>query len=250
MLAYVVYKDLYSPDEVLEKMYDYLKNKAFDFALDLTDDLDIYNKKENDGKKFTVYNRTGEYFLNFRSANGINIFGITDEIVMDKVGEVRNPVFQGIGLVGSEGWTTNTRWYNQYNVPRENKGDWYSKSKGKFSQVCGAYMPVPNPVKPDMIERRHVPVYVKHPFPPTPPIEPKPPEKPKIPPFRVRYWDDDADNDGQFNGKTMIDASSGNADFIVVNSMFHRYSPDFVTVIGVQDFDLNYKAYKDIDGFS
>ena len=77
MLAYVVYKDLYSPDEVLEKMYDYLKNKAFDFALDLTDDLDIYNKKENDGKKFTVYNRTGEYFLNFRSANGINIFGPT-----------------------------------------------------------------------------------------------------------------------------------------------------------------------------
>lgn len=261
MLAYVVYKDLYSPDEVLEKMYDYLKNKAFDFALDLTDDLDIYNKKENDGKKFTVYNRTGEYFLNFRSANGINIFGITDEIAMDgdkinpitgekeKVGEVRNPVFQGIGLVGSEGWTTNTRWYNQYNVPRENRGDWYRKSKGKFSQVCGAYMPVPNPVKPDMIERRHVPVYVKHPFPPTPPIEPKPPEKPKIPPFKVRYWDDDADNDGQFNGKTMIDASSGKADFIVVNSMFHRYSPDFVTVIGVQDFDLSYKAYKDIDGF-
>ena len=122
MLAYVVYKDLYSPDEVLEKMYDYLKNKAFDFALDLTDDLDIYNKKENDGKKFTVYNRTGEYFLNFRSANGINIFGITDETAMDgdtinpltgkkeKVGEVRDPGFEGIGLVGSEGWTTNTRW--------------------------------------------------------------------------------------------------------------------------------------------
>lgn len=258
-MAYVCYKNLYSPNDVIEKMYEYLKNKAFDFAQGLTDDLDIYDRKENDGKKFTVYNRTGEYFINFRSENGINIFGITDELVMDgkwknpatdkieKVNQDRNPVYQGVGIVGSEGWTHDNRWYNQYNVPREHSGTWYGKSKGKFSQVCGAYMPVPNPVKPEMIERKHVPVYVKHPFKPEPPIPPKEPDPPKIPPFKVRYWDDANDDDGEFSGAKYIEGKSGNADFIVVDSLFHRYSPDFVTVIGCTKYD-QFNVYKKVDG--
>ena len=42
-MSFVVYKDLKTPNEVLEKMTVYIKSKGYSVVEDLKDDYDIYD---------------------------------------------------------------------------------------------------------------------------------------------------------------------------------------------------------------
>ena len=145
-MAYVVYDNLTSPNEVLEKMSEYIISRGYQVVEPLKDDTDIYKRDEVDGKKFVFMDRTQSYFIHLRSANGYNIFGVADDAIMDTkgaddavTGNIGDPLykehynFYGIGATVSEGYSKKQRWYNQYLVPL----------KFKTKEVMFTWMPVP-----------------------------------------------------------------------------------------------------------
>lgn len=131
-MAYVAYSDLGTPNEVLEKMVEYIKQAGYTVIQDITDDLNIYDASYSDGKRFVFKDRTDEYFIILRTANGTQIFGTNDDPVMDVTPPDTNINYTGIGMTISEGYSPTQRWYNQYKVPKQHRG----------TDVYGVYMPI------------------------------------------------------------------------------------------------------------
>lgn len=139
-MAHVSYSGLQNPDEVIEKMYEFLVAKGFTVAQPLRDDVNIFDKSTVDGKQFVILDTSGDYFVSFRSSNGTQIFGITDDAAMDlatKVSANNNSLdtqqYRGIGMTISEGYSSLARWYNQFRVPVNHNG--------LYAQ--GIWMPMP-----------------------------------------------------------------------------------------------------------
>ena len=51
-MPYVKYENLHNPNEVLEKMAEYIKTRGYTVINDIADDLNIYDMSTSDGKKF------------------------------------------------------------------------------------------------------------------------------------------------------------------------------------------------------
>lgn len=135
-MAFVQYTGLNTPNAILGKMVEYITSLGYTIAQPLVDDLNIYQMDSTDGKKFVFMDKTNEYFICLRSANGTQIFGTNDDAAMDIATPDTNPNYTGIGMVVSEGYSRTQRWYNQYNVPIKKVAD----TGG--NQVLGVYMPI------------------------------------------------------------------------------------------------------------
>lgn len=131
-MAYVAYSGLTTPNEVLEKIKEYIQTRGYSIIQDITDDLNIYDMASTDGKRFVFLDRTGEYFIVLRSANGTMIFGTNDDPAMDLTSPDTNADYTGIGMVVSEGYSKTQRWYNQYRAPK----------KYKDKDIYGVFMPM------------------------------------------------------------------------------------------------------------
>lgn len=132
-MAYKEYEHLSSPNEVLSAIADYVKSKGYEVVQDVIDDLNIYDRTATDGKKFIFKDKTKNYFICLRSANGTQIFGDTDETKQDDATKSTSTAYYGIGMTVSEGYSSVKRWYAQYNAP----------VKLKTTNVLGVWMPVP-----------------------------------------------------------------------------------------------------------
>ena len=125
ILAFVKYSNLHNPNEVLEKIVEYVKSRGYTVIEDIKDDLNVYDMSSTDGKKFVFMDRTDTYYVLLRSANGTQIFG-SDDATMDatasSTGADCDPAYYGIGMTVSEGYSKTQRWYNQYLTPNTFKG--------------------------------------------------------------------------------------------------------------------------------
>lgn len=131
-MAFVKYENLHTPDEVIEKMHEYIGTTGNEIKDALREDTNIYQRDGVDGKRFTFQDKNKEYFINLRSANGTQIFGTNDDAEMDLKTKEKHKGYHGVGMVVSEGFSKTQRWYNQFNVPK----------KFKDKKVLGAWMPV------------------------------------------------------------------------------------------------------------
>ena len=131
-MSYQVYSNLTTPNDVLSVMSVYLASRGYTIVADCVDDLNIYDQASSDGKKLVVRSRNSQYFYLFRSANGKNIFGTTDENAMAGSNSQDSPTISGIGVTISDGYSPVARWYNQGGVPLNYRG----------IQVLGGFMPV------------------------------------------------------------------------------------------------------------
>ena len=165
-MSYVAYEGLSTPNEVLEKMSDYITRKGYTIVQDLTDDSNIYDRSSNDGKKIVFQDRTNEYFVSLRSANGTNIFGTNDDAQMDSLSADKDIHYYGIGMTVSEGYSKAQRWYNQYNAPLQYRG----------KDVQGVFMPVTQGTATTVQTR---PTKVDYPTPVDKPVKEDYPEAPK-----------------------------------------------------------------------
>lgn len=124
-MAFVRYNNLNNPNEVLEKMFEYVKSRGYTIIDGIKDDLNIYDRATTDGKKFVFMDRTDTYYISLRSANGMQIFG-SDDATMDAIaitsGAECDPAYYGIGMTVSEGYSKTQRWYNQYLAPNTFRG--------------------------------------------------------------------------------------------------------------------------------
>ena len=136
-MPYVKYENLHNPNEVLEKMAEYIKTRGYTVINDIADDLNIYDMSTSDGKKFVFMDRTNTYYIYLRSANGTNIFG-SDDATMDTIaqnsGADCDTAYYGIGMTAGEGYSKTQRWYNQYLTPNT-KGGTY---------INGVWIPINN----------------------------------------------------------------------------------------------------------
>lgn len=139
-MSYTEYNKLKNPNEVLSAMVDFFKKHDYNVIQDITDDLNIYDRATTDGKKFIVNDKTRDYVLCFRTANGTNIFGSSNDGVMDNKSMEKDAGYYGIGLTISEGYSSVQRWYNQYNVPTKFGVAVNDKD------VLGMWLPVPTEV--------------------------------------------------------------------------------------------------------
>ena len=135
-MSYVTYSGLKSPNDVLEKMYEYISSKGYTIVEAIKDDLDIYSSSTsiNDGKKFVFKDKTNSYFICLRSANGYDIFGSTNDTYMETLSsnDYKSDNYSGIGMIVSEGYSRTQRWYNQFKVPVVKSG----------TDVLGCYIPI------------------------------------------------------------------------------------------------------------
>ena len=124
-MAFVKYGNLHNPNEVLEKMAEYVKSRGYTVIEDVKDDLNVYTMSNTDGKKFVFMDRTDTYYVLLRSANGTQIFG-SDDATMDTIaadsGADCDAAYFGIGMTVSEGYSKTQRWYNQYLAPNTYRG--------------------------------------------------------------------------------------------------------------------------------
>lgn len=131
-MSYIAYSGLRTPNEVITKMNEYVQTRGYNIVQPIVDDLNIYDMSTSDGKKFTFASRTGDYFINLRSANGMQIFGTTDDAAMDIATPDEDENYTGVGMIVSEGYSASVRWYNQYKIPHNYKS----------VEVCGVFMPM------------------------------------------------------------------------------------------------------------
>lgn len=116
-MAYVSYSGLATPNQVIERMADYIASIGLTMPQPLVDDLNVYDQSTTDGKKFAFRDATNEFFIMLRSANGTQIFGTTTETDMDVKTPDTNVDYTGVGMIVGEGYSSTVRWYNQYRIP-------------------------------------------------------------------------------------------------------------------------------------
>ena len=154
-MAYVAYKGLKTPDEVISKIAEFIKTTDLTIVQDLVDDYDIYTASAVDGKKFAFKishsesnNKTVENVVVLRSANGTNIFGMTDDsqqndvVIRDTNGGIGTIVdsqqlkkdihYEGIGMTVGDAYSATVTWHNQQNTPHVVKS----------TTVLGVFMPI------------------------------------------------------------------------------------------------------------
>ena len=184
-MSFVVYKNLKTPNEVLEKMSLYVKSKNYTVVEDLQDDVDIYDGVETDGKRFIFKSKGDSYHIRLRSCNGYQIFGSYDLTVQDTLNHSNfyDKRLRGVGMTVSDDYTEGDRWYYAYNAP---------VAKNTLD-VLGAYMPVPEmngelpEQQPPVAPTEPTPVASPGDVPtePTPPTRPTPPSvNPPTPPTK------------------------------------------------------------------
>ena len=261
------YKHITTPNQLISDMYEFVKECGYDVFEELTQDRNIYDEKTYDGLKFGIYNRNGTHFVQFRSANGINIFDKLDgEKLNNSSYKIDYKRYSGVGLTASESFDKYNKWFIQGNSPMT-----YSSSlaSGDISQsyACGCFMPLPS-VKEPSIEGEEIegleeyygmplkPPGVKYPEAPTPPKAP-PPE------FVIRHYEDKNDYDDEFTSglvgedgnkiKRMVVGDKINpitnkpyGNFIIFDKLFHKYSDDFV-VVGYMKYGQTTYIPKDAD---
>ena len=261
------YKHITTPNQLISDMYEFVKECGYDVFEELTQDRNIYDEKTYDGLKFGIYNRNGTHFVQFRSANGINIFDILDgEKLNNSSYKIDYKRYSGVGLIASESFDKYNKWFIQGNSPMT-----YSSSlaSGDISQsyACGCFMPLPSVKEPSiegeepegLEECYDMPVKpsdIEYPEAPTPPNAP-PPE------FVIRHYEDKNDYDDEFTSslvgedgnkiKRMVVGDKINpitkkpyGNFIIFDKLFHKYSDDFV-VVGYMKYGQTTYIPKDAD---
>lgn len=140
-MAYVAYKGLKTPDEVISKIAEFIKTTDLTIVQDLVDDYDIYTASAVDGKKFAFKlshsesnNKTVENVVVLRSANGTNIFGMTDDSQQQlNQSQFKKDVhYEGIGMTVGDAYSATVTWHNQQNTPHVVKS----------ATVLGVFMPI------------------------------------------------------------------------------------------------------------
>ena len=140
-MAYVAYKGLKTPDEVISKIAEFIKTTDLTIVQDLVDDYDIYTASAVDGKKFAFKlshsesnNKTVENVVVLRSANGTNIFGMTDDSQQQlNQSQFKKDIhYEGIGMTVGDAYSTTVTWHNQQNTPHVVKS----------ATVLGVFMPI------------------------------------------------------------------------------------------------------------
>lgn len=140
-MAYVAYKGLKTPDEVISKVAEFIKTTDLTIVQDLVDDYDIYTASAVDGKKFAFKishsesnNKTVENVVILRSANGTNIFGMTDDSQQQlNQSQFKKDIhYEGIGMTVGDAYSTTVTWHNQQNTPHVVKSE----------TVLGVFMPI------------------------------------------------------------------------------------------------------------
>lgn len=140
-MAYVAYKGLKTPDEVISKIAEFIKTTDLTIVQDLVDDYDIYTASAVDGKKFAFKishsesnNKTVENVVVLRSANGTNIFGMTDDSQQQlKQSQFKKDThYEGIGMTVGDAYSATVTWHNQQNTPHVVKSE----------TVLGVFMPI------------------------------------------------------------------------------------------------------------
>ena len=64
-MAYVKYENLKTPNEVLEKMCEYVKTRGYTVIEDIKDDLNVWDMSSTDGKKFVFMDKSNNKFHGF-----------------------------------------------------------------------------------------------------------------------------------------------------------------------------------------
>ena len=140
-MAYVAYKGLKTPDEVISKIAEFIKTTDLTIVQDLVDDYDIYTSSAVDGKKFAFKishsesnNKTVENVVVLRSANGTNIFGMTDDSQQQlNQSQFKKDIhYEGIGMTVGDAYSATVTWHNQQNTPHVVKSE----------TVLGVFMPI------------------------------------------------------------------------------------------------------------
>lgn len=140
-MAYVAYKGLKTPDEVISKIAEFIKTTDLTIVQDLVDDYDIYTASAVDGKKFAFKishsesnNKTVENVVVLRSANGTNIFGMTDDSQqqLNQSQFKKDVYYEGIGMTVGDAYSTTVTWHNQQNTPHVVKS----------TTALGVFMPI------------------------------------------------------------------------------------------------------------
>ena len=140
-MAYVAYKGLKTPDEVISKIAEFIKTTDLTIVQDLVDDYDIYTASAVDGKKFAFKishsesnNKTVENVVVLRSANGTNIFGMTDDSQQQlHQSQFKKDIhYEGIGMTVGDAYSATVTWHNQQNTPHVVKS----------ATVLGVFMPI------------------------------------------------------------------------------------------------------------
>ena len=140
-MAYVAYKGLKTPDEVISKIAEFIKTTNLTIVQDLVDDYDIYTASAVDGKKFAFKishsesnNKTVENVVVLRSANGTNIFGMTDDSQQQlNQSQFKKDIhYEGIGMTVGDAYSTTVTWHNQQNTPHVVKS----------TTALGVFMPI------------------------------------------------------------------------------------------------------------
>lgn len=120
-MSYVKYENLGTPNMVLEKIRDYVVQEGYTIVENCVDDLDIFDRNYNDGKKLVFKDKTDNYFVCMRSMNGYQIFpemqnGVNSPHLQTLPTNVSQR-YVGIGMTVSEGYSATNRWYDQYLAP-------------------------------------------------------------------------------------------------------------------------------------
>lgn len=140
-MAYVAYKGLKTPDEVISKIAEFIKTTDLTIVQDLVDDYDIYTASAVDGKKFAFKlshsesnNKTVENVVVLRSANGTNIFGMADDSQQQpNQSQFKKDIhYEGIGMTVGDAYSATVTWHNQQNTPHVVKS----------TTVLGVFMPI------------------------------------------------------------------------------------------------------------
>lgn len=120
-MAYVKYTGLTSPNTVLATIRTYINSLGLTIVSDMVDDLDIFDRNYNDGKRLVFKDTTNTYFINMRSANLYQIFpdmyGGNSAYATSTLPSTQSDAFSGIGMIVSEGYSPTNRWFDQYRVP-------------------------------------------------------------------------------------------------------------------------------------
>lgn len=140
-MAYVAYKGLKTPDEVISKIAEFIKTTDLTIVQDLVDDYDIYTASAVDGKKFAFKishsesnNKTVENIVVLRSANGTNIFGMADDSQQQlNQSQFKKDIhYEGIGMTVGDAYSATVTWHSQQNTPHVVKS----------TTVLGVFMPI------------------------------------------------------------------------------------------------------------